>query len=191
MRVRALTVAVAMLVSLCIAPRAGAESALEHLRVGVDRVFEALDDPALDGKADERRQIIHRLVEDLFDWTEMGQRLLGAIWNDRTAGERARFTGFLASMIDAHLLALAASGVDHIVWDEQTVAGGEATVRTTVVTKHGQRVPLDYRMTLRDDRWRIYDVAIDKASLLGNYRAQFRRIIKKSSYEALVDKLSQ
>jgi phospholipid transport system substrate-binding protein len=191
MRVRTLTVAVAMLLSLCLAPRAGAESTLAHLRVGVDRVFEALGDPALDGKADERRQVIHRLVEDLFDWTEMGQRLLGSIWNDRTAGERARFTGFLANMIDAHLLALAASGVDHIVWDEQTIAGGEATVRTTVVTKHGRRLPLDYRMTLRDDRWRIYDVAIDKASLLGNYRAQFRQIIKKSSYEALVDKLSQ
>jgi phospholipid transport system substrate-binding protein len=184
------TVAVVLLLSLCIALPAGADSALQPLRVGIDRVFHALGDPALDGKAGERRHVIHGLTQDLFDWMEMGQRLLGSLWEERTDSERVHFVALLARMIDAHVLALAPDGGDTIVWKGETIAGGLATIRTTMM-KRGRPLTLDYRVILRDDRWRVYDVAIDDVSLLGSYRAQFRQIIKTSSYEALVDTLRQ
>jgi phospholipid transport system substrate-binding protein len=183
--------AVVVLVSLGTTPPARAESALQQLRTGVDRVFDALADPALDGKGDERREMVHRLNEDLFDWAEMSQRLLGPAWGERTETERARFAALLAHIVDAHVLALAPAGVDRIVWRDETVGNGRATIRTTVVPKRGQGLPVDYHMVLRDSRWRVYDVVMDGVSLLGNYRAQFRQIIKTSSYEALIHKLTQ
>jgi phospholipid transport system substrate-binding protein len=49
-------------------------------------------------------------------------------------------------------------------------------------------MPIDYRMHSTDDRWQVYDLSIDGISLVANYRAQFNKIIRTSSYEALVAK---
>ena len=48
---------------------------------------------------------------------------------------------------------------------------------------------LDYRMHRPQDRWLVYDVHVDGISLVANYRAQFNKIIRAESYEALVVRL--
>jgi len=50
-------------------------------------------------------------------------------------------------------------------------------------------VPVEARMNKKNDRWLIYDVAIENISLISNYRAQFDRIIRTSSYAELVKRL--
>jgi phospholipid transport system substrate-binding protein len=44
-------------------------------------------------------------------------------------------------------------------------------------------------MLKRGDRWYIYDVLIENVSLIANYRAQFDKIIRTSSYGELVRRL--
>ena len=39
------------------------------------------------------------------------------------------------------------------------------------------------------ERWLVYDVSIEGVSLVSNYRAQFDRIIRGSSYNQLAEKL--
>jgi ABC-type transporter MlaC component len=39
------------------------------------------------------------------------------------------------------------------------------------------------------EQWTIYDVAIDGVSLAMNYRAQFSKILRTSSYEVLVERI--
>ena len=39
------------------------------------------------------------------------------------------------------------------------------------------------------DRWNLYDVVIDGMSLVGDYRVQFQKIIRTTSYAELVEKL--
>jgi phospholipid transport system substrate-binding protein len=58
------------------------------------------------------------------------------------------------------------------------------------VTKQGTEIPVDYRMRRAGDRWLVYDVAIEGVSLVANYRAQFNRIIQRSSYKGLVEQLT-
>ncbi len=168
---------------------ARADSASEQLKTGVERIFEALGSPSHGDGADTRQRIVHEIAQRLFDWTEMGHHLLGGIWDERTPAERERFIASLENLVDAHVLALAPSGVDRIVWDGETLANGRATIQTRVIMHRGEHLRLNYRMIRRDDGWRIYDIAINDVSFIGTYRAQFRQIIKNASYEALLDKL--
>jgi phospholipid transport system substrate-binding protein len=57
------------------------------------------------------------------------------------------------------------------------------------MTKRGTEVPVEARMVKKTDRWLIYDVAIENVSLIANYRAQFDRIIRTSSFADLVKRL--
>jgi len=46
-------------------------------------------------------------------------------------------------------------------------------------------------MLKRGDKWYIYDVTIEGVSLINNYRTQFDRIIRSSSYAELVKRLKE
>ena len=48
---------------------------------------------------------------------------------------------------------------------------------------------LDYLMHHPRGRWQVYDLHIDGISLVANYRAQFNKVIRTSSYEALATTL--
>ncbi|HLC21318.1 MAG TPA: ABC transporter substrate-binding protein, partial [Candidatus Methylomirabilis sp.] len=67
--------------------------------------------------------------------------------------------------------------------------GDHAVVRTTLLLGKGGEMSLDYLMHHPGNRWQVYDLNIDGISLVANYRAQFNKIIRTSSYEALVTTL--
>jgi phospholipid transport system substrate-binding protein len=50
---------------------------------------------------------------------------------------------------------------------------------------------MDYRLLLKEGRWAAYDIIIDGVSLVSNYRSQFQKIIRESSYQELVKKLRE
>ena len=62
-------------------------------------------------------------------------------------------------------------------------------VKTRIVTKQGLDIPVDYRMFIKDTRWRAYDVNIEGVSLVANYRTQFNTVIQRAGYPDLVAKL--
>ena len=70
----------------------------------------------------------------------------------------------------------------------EQVDGEYALVRTTLPLGSGHEMPIDYRLHSTDDRWQVYDVSVDGVSLVANYRAQFSKIIRASSYEALISR---
>src|SRR6185369_8133874 len=67
-----------------------------------------------------------------------------------------------------------------------SVEGAVATVWTTLLSKRGLDLPFTYRMIERAGRWAICDVVIDGVSVADNYRAQFFRVMRSSSYQELV-----
>ena len=51
--------------------------------------------------------------------------------------------------------------------------------------------PVNFRLIHRAHEWRVYDVVIDEASIVSNYRSQFTSIIRDVSYVGLIKKMKQ
>ena len=66
--------------------------------------------------------------------------------------------------------------------------GDYAEVRTKLLSRKGE-LPVDYRLLSNSKEWRVYDIVVDSISMVHNYRGQFTKIIRTSSYEDLVEKL--
>ena len=172
------------------AAHAGAPT--DQLKAGVDRVLAILQDPALKqpGKADERRQKIRAIANEVFDWQEIGKRALARHWQARTPQEREEFSKLFADLLErSYVGKIEAYSGEKIVYGEETVDGDQAAVRTKLITKSGTSIPLDYQMQKVDDRWRVYDVKIENVGLVANYRSQFNRIIQQSGYNDLIQRL--
>jgi phospholipid transport system substrate-binding protein len=64
-------------------------------------------------------------------------------------------------------------------------------VETKVVSGSRDDFAIDYRLHDIDGQWKVYDMVIDQISVVNNYRAQFERVIAKSSVKDLLQRMKQ
>ena len=177
---------------LCVAPAAWAGAPTDQLKAHIDQVIKILEDPALkvDGKVKERRSVVRKVANNIFDFAETARRSLARHWPGRTDREREEFVQLFSDLLERSYIAkIELYGGEKIQYAGERLDGDVATVSTRIVTKQGQEVPVDYRMLRRGDRWMVYDISIEGVSLISNYRTQFNKIIQTSSYAELVKKM--
>jgi phospholipid transport system substrate-binding protein len=164
----------------------------DQVREYTDAVVKVLEDPALkaDDKKPERRAAVRKIASEVFDVQETAQRALGPHWQQRTPQERQEFVQLFAELLEqTYISKIDLFGGERLRFTDEKVDGENAIVRAKVMTKQQAEVPVEARMLRKGDRWLIYDILIENISLVGNYRAQFDRIIRTSSYEDLVKRL--
>ena len=147
--------------------------------------------------APEARDEMRDLVQGLFDSRRAARYALGPAWNDRTAAEHDEFARLFTSALERTWLAMVQARMPRNrtpelrIVDEQIGDGGAALVRTRVQTRDHDDLLLDYVMSKAGATWRIYDVIIDGVSLVDNFRAQFARVVRTSSYTGLAARLRE
>src|SRR5439155_548738 len=74
----------------------------EQLRTQIDRVIKVLEDPemAKEARMVERRTVIRRVANDIFDFSETTRRSLGPHWHARTPQEREEVTRLYADLLE-------------------------------------------------------------------------------------------
>ena len=177
---------------LSLAPAAWAGAPTDQFRGGVDRVFKILRDPELKGDANaaRRQASVAKVSEEIFDFGETAKRSLGQHWDARTPAERAQYVRLFTDLIQRSYVArVDRYGAEKIVYRGDTIDGDHAVVRTALMLSDGSQMALDYKMHLASDRWQVYDINIEGVSLVANYRAQFNKVIRSESYEALIARL--
>jgi phospholipid transport system substrate-binding protein len=167
---------------------------LELVRQTSDQVLKILEDPQLQGseKQAERQERLRKIADQAFDWQEMARRALAVHWRERTPQERQEFVQLFRDLVERAYMQRLETAIQEkqdIQYLGEQVDGSRAVVKTQVLTKRNQQVPIEYRLHKVDGRWKIYDVLVEGISLVNNYRSQFNRIISSSSYSALVDKM--
>jgi phospholipid transport system substrate-binding protein len=193
-RATALGIAVVLTLAMAAGRQAWAGAPTEQLRTQIDRVIKVLEDPemAKEARLVERRTMIRRVANDIFDFTETTRRSLGPHWHAGTPQEREEVTRLYTDLLErSYIGKIEMYSGEKIQFLGDTIDGDQATVRTRLVTRQGMDIPVDYRMhRVPGDRWLTYDVAIEGVSLVANYRAQFNKIIQTSGYASLVKKLA-
>ena len=188
---RGFTVAVLFVLGMAVAP-ASAGPPTDALRGYLDRLFVVLDDASLKGpnRTAERQRTVRALAQEALDFNESSRRALGAHWEARTAAERARFVRLFTDLIDQAYISRISLDGESIALDNETVSGHEAVVKGRALSKTGGVTPVQFYLhNGAEGRWRVYDVSFEGMSLVSNYRAQFNKIIRASSYDELVNRL--
>src|SRR5881397_781812 len=141
-------------------------------------------------QAADRRTEIRRLARDLFDFEEVTRRTLSRHWAARSPEERAEFVALFTDLLErSYVNRVEAYAGENISYPGEAIDAGFATVRSKVQTQRRTEIALDYRLHLREGRWRIYDLQIDGVSFVSTYRSQFDRIIQSESYAALLERM--
>jgi phospholipid transport system substrate-binding protein len=185
--VRGWTCGLVLLVASVLAVAAGAGTPTEDLKKQTDQVLAVLRSPMSPA---ERRAAVRDLALETFDLTETAKRALGTHWQKRTPAEREEFVKVFRDVLEQTYVArIDEYGGERLEYLTERVDGDSATVKAQIVTKAGTAVPVESRLNNRNGKWLVYDILIENVSLVGNYRSQFDRIIRTSSYDDLVKRL--
>jgi phospholipid transport system substrate-binding protein len=170
---------------------AGAGEATDAMKGTIEEVLRILADRDLKqpSKANERRQLLEKVVGERFDYQEMSRRSLGAPWNNLSEKDRQEFVSlFQTLLVNTYADKIESYTGDGVQYINERTEKEYAEVRTKVLTGKTE-IPLDYRLLNKGSAWRVYDVVVDGVSLVNNYRGQFSKILRNGSYADLVDQL--
>ena len=189
---RALALVTAALLLVWAPTESFAGPATDQVKGTVDQVIKILTDPTLKGekKVQERRAKIRQVVLQRFGFTEMSKRALGRYWNERNPEERTEFVRLFTDLLErAYIDRIDGYSGEQVVYLVETVDGDYSEVRGKIVTKRNQEILITYRLQKASSNWEVYDVIVEGVSLVNNYRTQFSKIIRTSSYQELVKKM--
>lgn len=119
-------------------------------------------------------------------------RSLGANWRRLNPQQRKEFvTTFTALLEKTYADQIDLYNGQKVVYTGESIDGNYAQVESRIIDKNNQNYSVVYRLHQVDGKWRIYDVIAENISLVNNYRAQFNRVIAKSSFEELLKVMKQ
>jgi phospholipid transport system substrate-binding protein len=168
----------------------------ELVRQTSERVLSTLEkNKALYDKEPDR---IYQLVDDIIlphlDFVAMSKLALGKNWNQATADQQTRFTEAFKSMLirtySKSLTEYAGQKIEFLPYRPADPTKMTTEVSSRILQSNGPAIPIDYRLRLKDDAWKVYDITIDGISLVTNYRNSFAGDIRAVGMDGLIDKLN-
>jgi len=140
-------------------------------------------------RALERRQEIEQVVRHRVNYEDMAQRALGPTWSGLADAERREFVDLFVQLLrDSFAGKIDAYADTQVLYLSERQEAHMAEVRTKLTGPKLDTL-LDFRLADHAGEWLVYDVVIDGASVVSNYRAQFTSIIRDHAYAGLVERM--
>ena len=184
-------VVVGLMIYLSIASVCFADSEIKNqLKGTIDKVIEIVKDETLKNDEPARREALRKAIDERFNYRQMVMRSLAKNWDARSDQERQEFIALFKSLLEnSYATKLEAYRDEKINYIDEIIKGEYALVKTEVV-RRSSTIGVDYKLIQENGNWKVYDFVIEGVSMIRNYHSQFTKIIRRDSYEVLVQKLT-
>jgi phospholipid transport system substrate-binding protein len=147
-------------------------------------------------EVDRNPALIYGMIDSIlaphFDFERITQGALGQHWREATADQKRQLVnGFKQVLVRTYarsLLSYSGQEIRYLPVKPGSKAN-TVTVSTEVRDRGAAPIPVDYRMYNGGGGWKVYDVVINNASLVGNYRSSFDTEIRQKGIDGLISKL--
>lgn len=162
------------------------------IRQTADEVLDAVkhDKDLRAGNKKKVLDLVEAKVLPHFDFEKMTRMAVGMPWRTATeAQHQALITEFRTLLVRTYTAAFSR-------YEDQKVEvkpamidpknDSKATVSTLITKPGSQPIAVDYKMEKKADGWKVYDLAVDGSTLIGNYRNQFEEKVAQSGVDGLI-----
>ena len=138
---------------------------------------------------------IESIFDQMLDYDSLAKESLGDKWAQLSEAERTEFRNVLKQLVRNAYRKNLRKTLDYgIEYRGEEKANTGYLVRTVARHRTNSReepVSIDYLVHKVDGRWRVQDIVTEGSSLVGNYRSQFRRVIKKNGFPELMRRMKK
>ena len=131
-----------------------------------------------------------KLVLARFDFSEMTKRSLGQHWKSLNPAEQKQFVdAFTQWQLISYGRIVRSSGGREVQFTRELQDAKDVMVETKVVRRYSEDLPIDYWLHNVNGQWKVYNIVIDHVDIVKNIRAQFDRVVAKSSLQELLQRV--
>jgi phospholipid transport system substrate-binding protein len=165
------------------------QSPTQTVQTAVDAILGILTNETLD--KDEKRSKMREIINGRFDFRAMSQRTLATNWKKATKDEQRQFVDLFAQLIqNSYIGKVEAYTSEAVEYPGEKIKGKRAVVDTLIITSSTE-IPVNYKLYLKNDEWRVYDVIIEGVSLISSYRSTYQEIVKKDGFPGLFVRMEE
>ena len=176
------------LLALAIQANAG-QTPIQTVQTAVDAILGILTNETLD--KEEKRSKMRAIINQRFDFRAMSQRTLATNWKKASRDEQQQFVGLFAQLIqNSYIGKVEAYTSEKVEYPGEKIKGKRAVVDTLIITSSTE-IPVNYKVYLKNDEWRVYDVVIEGVSLISSYRSTYQEIVKKDGFPGLFVRMEE
>lgn len=147
------------------------------------------------------RQLKAKILRGTFNLRELARLALAKHWNALSSKKQDQFVELLTQILEERSVFAKEKAEEKgegksykVVYKKEQFLNSEKTQSFvhTMVSLQKRRIHLDIDYKLKKagaEQWQIYDVILDEASLIDNYRSSFGKIIEKNGYPELVRRM--
>jgi len=187
-----------LITAMALAAGGGAFAAQDEATALVKRTTEQMLSTlqARRAEVDRNPSMIYGMIDTIvaphFDFERITQGAVGQYWKKASPAQQRdlvnRFKQVLVRTYARSLLNYSGEEIRYLPLRPGSKSN-TVTVSTEVSEPGGAPIPIDYRMYNNGSGWKVYDVVINNASLVGNYRSSFSAEIRQKGVDGLITKL--
>jgi phospholipid transport system substrate-binding protein len=144
-----------------------------------------LSEAALDEK-------IESVLLPKFDFDQMSKSSLGSGWKKASPEQQVEFVKLFTTLLAHSYLEKIRKNIEksEVTFSPTTVKEDRVIVHCRVLAD-GQSIAIDYRIYLKDGKYKVYDVLVENIGLVSNYRSEFSGLLDSGDFESLLKKLRE
>lgn len=163
----------------------------EMLKQTSDEVIAVLKNKKEELKDDPQLvyDLVHEYILPHLDEVTIAKLALGKNWRKASREQKIEFINeFRDLLIRTYGKSLSEFSDQTINYFPVRRAEGEdkVVVKSEVLQSGGPSIPVSYRMRIKNNEWKVYDLSIDGVSLVTSYRGTFAQEIRKGGMEGLL-----
>lgn len=163
---------------------------LNTIETNVNKVLEILREKNL--KEEIKKEKLRIIYGQMFDEVELARRTLARNWGKLNPAQQQDFVRLYRQVLEkAYVDKILSYTNERIVFfKESLLSKNQYEVYTKIVTS-SKEIPILYRVILKDNIWKVYDVVVENVSLVQNYRSQFNSILANQTPDQMLEILQK
>ena len=151
-------------------------------------------------KVKQNSELKRDIIRGTFDIRELCRLSLGGHWKEINKKQQSHFVELMTTLLETKAIfskeqLRGDNKLYKISYNKEKFDDKEKTKSTVYtvmnVPKEKMKLDITYKLLLTPYGWKIYDVIVDDASLLANYKFQFHRIITKNGFNDLMGRMEK
>lgn len=140
-----------------------------------------------------RRDQILEVIRPAFDFELMAMLTVGKKhWTRMGAEQRTEFTALLVDSLErSYLDKIELFSNERVEYGKPTPIGKKKIAADTWVISKTGRVSIRYKLYKKATDWKVYDVEVEKVSIVSAYRSQYRDILRSGTVDALLKRMRE
>ena len=170
------------------------EAPLDMLKRTSDDVIKVLQEKreAIDADPGLVYQIVDEYIIPHLDDVTLAKLALGKNWRKASNEQKIEFVDqFRTLLIRTYSKSLQEFSDQKINFFpvKMDATTKKVTVKSEVLQSGGPSIPVNYRLRLKNNEWKVYDIKIDGVSLVTSYRGTFAQEVRKGGMKGLLKML--